>query len=118
LNKNPQQLEAKIMQEPLPIAVTVTEGSGELSKPRMVVFGDADFIANDENRLRVFYPLVSSSLEWMSEKGGYIGPQPREQATYNVPLDVDATKLFIYPSLLMLLVIVGLGAGLWLVRRR
>lgn len=113
-----RNLEDKVMKEPLPIAVTVTQGSGELAKPRMVVFGDADFILNDERQLRNYYELVLSSLEWMSEKGGYIGPQPREQASYNVPIDVDGTRLFVYPALLMLLVIGGLGTGLWLVRRR
>jgi hypothetical protein len=104
--------------EPLPVAVTVTEGTGELAKPRMVIFGDTDFIMNDDRRLAGLYDLVNSSLEWMAERGGYIGPRPREQATYNAPLTVDGTRLFVYPGLLMLLCVAGLGTGLWLVRRR
>ncbi len=118
LQRNQDKLEEKIMKEPLPVAVTVTQGMGELAKPRMVIFGDADFILNDERILRVTYDIVASSLEWMADKGGYVGPAPREQASYNVPIDVDGTRLFVYPGLLMLLVIAGMGTGLWLVRRR
>ena len=54
----------------------------------------------------------------MAEKEGFIGPRPRETPSYNVPVMVDRTRLFVYPGLLMMLTIVGLGAGLWLVRRR
>jgi hypothetical protein len=113
-----QQIAAKAMHEPLPIAVTVTEGSADLAKPRMVVFGDVDFIMNDDRMLGAYYEVVSSSLEWMAERGGYIGPRPREVGTYAAPKDADRARLFVYPLLLMLLCIAGLGTGLWLVRRR
>ncbi len=110
---------ARILQDSLPVAVTVTEGTGELARPRMVVFGDADFIINQDRTPAVFYDLVVGSLQWMSERGGgFIAPPVREQATYNAPASVDGTRLFVYPGLLMLLCIGGLGAGLWLVRRR
>jgi len=61
---------------------------------------------------------VASALEWMADKQGFVGPRPKETPTYNVPVTVDRTRLFVYPGLLMSLGIVGLGAGLWLVRRR
>jgi ABC-type uncharacterized transport system len=116
VRKNPEKYVPLL--EPLPVAVTVTEGVGELAKPRMVVFGDTEFIMNDERVLQAYYDLVTSSLEWMAEKGGFIGPRPRESLSYNAPFAVDSTRLFIYPGLLMLFAIAGLGAGLWLVRRR
>lgn len=110
---------ARILQDSLPVAATVTEGTGELAKPRMVVFGDADFIINADRSPAVFHDLVVGSLQWMAERGGgFIAPRAREQATYNAPLSVDGTRLFVYPGLLMLLCVAGLGAGLWLVRRR
>lgn len=118
LQRNLNALQEKFLREPLPVAVTVTQGAGELAKPRMVVFGDADNILNDDRQLRLSYDLVASSLEWMSEKGGYIGPRPREQSSYTIPLAVDDMRLFVYPGLLMLLAIAGLGTALWLVRRK
>jgi hypothetical protein len=116
-----RSLRKRIMFEPLPIAVTVTEGTGDTAKPRLAVFGDADFLSNfDISRGKgdQYYDLVAGTLEWMAEKQGFIGPRPRETPMYNVPLAVDGTRLFLYPGLLMMLGIVGLGAGLWLVRRR
>jgi hypothetical protein len=116
-----RNLRTRILFEPLPVAVTVTEGTGDTAKPRLAVFGDADFLSNFEmsraNGDR-YYDLVAGTLEWMAEKQGFIGPRPRETPMYNVPVAVDRTRLFLYPGLLMMLGIVGLGAGLWLVRRR
>lgn len=119
-NENPAALEAKIMQEPLPLAVTVSEGTGDLARPRMVVFGDVEFIMNEDEVLNAFYDLIPSSLGWLasSEGGVYVGPRPRETPNYNVPIGVEPARLYLYPSLLMILAIGGLGAGLWIVRRR
>ncbi len=120
LNQNINELRNKIMQEPLPVAVTVTDGTGDLARPRMVVFGDVEFIMNEEEMLNRYYDLIASSLGWLagSEGGVYVGPRPRETPNFNVPVGIEPARLYLYPALLMTLSVAGLGAGLWIVRRR
>jgi hypothetical protein len=109
----------KRIEETLPIVVGVSDDG----KPRMVVFGDTEFISNyamrTEDRTNN-YSLFVSALEWMSEHGTFIGPQPKVTSTVEMPAGKaqDSTRIHLVPLWLMFLTIVGLGAGIWLVRRR
>jgi hypothetical protein len=108
----------KISPEPLPVAVTVTEGE---EKPKIVVIGDADFITNDaltRSRAReYFYGMLSSSLDWLAERP-VLGIAPKQTNTYTLGPNVDRNRMVLLPGALMGLGIVGLGVGVWVVRRR
>jgi hypothetical protein len=108
------------MSAPLPVVV----GISEEDKGRMVVFGDTEFVGNlalatdgsGEN-----YSLFVSSLEWLAERdASFVGPRPKETGSYGLPKAVAAeyTRIHVIPMWLMLLTVVGVGTGVWLVRRR
>jgi hypothetical protein len=107
----------KRVTEELPLVVAVSDDS----RPRMVVFGDTEFISNDAMRSENNYSLFVSALEWMSERGeGLIGPQPKVQTTVEMPARIatNYTRVHLVPLWLMFIGIVGLGGGMWLIRRR
>lgn len=113
-----RRLEALYTPDPIPVAVTVTEGAGEGGKPRMVVFGDAEFLSNED--LPVFetnYDVIASSIEWMSERG-FIGPRPKESSTYSFGPNADLNSMLWGALWTMLILIVMLGIGVWLARRK
>ena len=118
---NEANFKAKVKSEPVPVAVAVTEQVS--SKPRMVVFGDTEFITNPElaySRSRLTnYDFTASALEWMAERE-FIGPRPRESNLYivNDQLDDFKWRMLFLPGWLMFLVFVGLGIAIWVVRRR
>jgi hypothetical protein len=105
--------------EALPFVVAVSDDS----KPRMVVFGDTEFISNaalrGEGRANN-YSLFVSALEWMSEHKGLVGPQPKTTNVVEMPVNKaeQLGRIHGLPFWLMFLGIVGLGGGVWLVRRR
>lgn len=101
----------------LPLAVAVSEAD----KPRLLVFADTDFITNremEESQTRAMnYAFVASSLEWMSEREG-IGAPPKVTSTFQLSPEVNVARMILMPGWLMLLVLIGLGACIWVVRRR
>jgi hypothetical protein len=119
---NDRSIRTRVATEPLNVAVAVSETKND--KPRLIVFGDTDFITNfdvsrsprDQN-----FALVQSGLEWMAEREGFIGPRPKETTLYALPVAErqDALSRMVHiPGWLMLLTLLGLGTGIWLVRRR
>ncbi len=105
---------------PLPLVIAVSEGD----KGRMVVFGDTEFISNlglAEDRTEKNYSLFVSALEWMADRdAAFIGPRPKTTESFALEKTVAAeySRIHLVPMWLMLLTVVGLGTGIWLVRRR
>ncbi len=99
----------------IPVAVSVSEGP----KPRMVVFGDVEFISNfdisgpDGGN----YDLARGAIEWMSERS-FVGPSPKETSWYALPRAVDFNSMIFGALWTMLVAIVLLGGGVWLIRRK
>jgi hypothetical protein len=111
------ELPKRAMEE-LPLVVAVSDEA----KPRMIVFGDTEFISNYAmmtDRTGNNYALFVSSLEWMSEREA-IGPRPKESKEVHMPeaIAINTTRIHLMPLWLMFITIVGLGTGIWLVRRR
>jgi hypothetical protein len=119
--------------KPLCIAVAVSETSGGAPRdmahagvnketPRMVVFGAADWI-NDESlssRAASRMDLFNSCVSWLREKssiGQVIEAKKRKEYELNIPPQ-ETTRLYFLPPALMILGIIGLGTGVWVVRRR
>jgi hypothetical protein len=108
------------MSTPLPVVVGVSEDD----KGRMVVFGDTEFVGNvglAQDRSGENYSLFVSALEWLADRDAtFVGPRPKETGSYALPKTVAAeyTRIYMTPMWLMLLTIIGVGTGIWLVRRR
>jgi hypothetical protein len=128
-----QELRAKVSQDPLPVAVAVSEASPDEmfdphrslkqapdQKPRLIVMGDATFISNInmEQNETAGYDLFASCLAWLREKPNFIGIEPKKRDVYLLSTSTNVTRMIFLPSILMILGVVGLGLGVWVVRRR
>lgn len=117
----------------LPVAVAVTETlpldtsdpqafrKPREQKPRLVVFGDASFVCNRvlaSDGSGLYFALFSSNLNWLRERPESIGIKPKERDRYTIAVNTNVERLIWLPPLLMLTGIAGLGAGVWMVRRR
>jgi hypothetical protein len=126
-------------QQPLSVAVTVTEPTGGRpppmpghppiggdSQPRMVVFGDASWVSNQLIQDSQFgsnhADLFRSCLAWLRERpevGGTAEGTERKQFVLGIDSESPAaTRLRWLPASLMLLGVVGVAGGVWVVRRR
>jgi hypothetical protein len=122
---------------PLSIAVTVSESAGGMprdrahaglfkERPRLVVFGNASWITDDQEGLRgrgaqSNFDLFSSSLSWLRERadvGGSADTNKTRQVYDANKLEGMVGRLSVMTTLLLLLAVFGLGCGVWVVRRR
>lgn len=127
LQQNPNLRKEKLSNNPLSMTVLVSEspqfGMGETAaKPRLAVFGMANFITNprvDETRGNPdYFDLFAGTLDWLRERPSNIGIEPRTYKNYMLPAGRDVFRLIFLPGILALVAIVGLGAGVWVARRR
>jgi hypothetical protein len=138
LLKNEKELDAKIDPDQMyPVAVAVGEPqapadndphaalrnppSGE-QKPRLIVIGSSSFASNvytAESSGRPNFALLSGCLSWLREKPSSIGlpGKSREFFVLN-PKPEEIRSMQLLPAMLMLVGVVGLGTGVWLMRRR
>jgi hypothetical protein len=91
-------------------------------QPRMVVFGDATWISNKEITRPGAggYELFLSTLSWLRERPN-IGKtaDPKERKFYTLSASPDAvTRLQWLPGVLICVGLLGVGGGIWVVRRR
>jgi hypothetical protein len=124
-------LNDKVSHEPLPVAVAVSEtlpgGTGPHSvaqaeeKPRLIVFGNTGVVSNyvmSEAAIGLYYDLFASAIAWEREKPSNIGIEPKQRDYYTLPSDANVSRMHWMPAILMIVAIIGLGTGVWVVRRR
>jgi hypothetical protein len=128
------ELEKKLGNDHLPVAVAVTENipgaaggphamlQGE-EKPRLIVFGNGALVSNvlvdkDTRPPFPYYDLFASCVAWLRERPTNIGIEPKKRDYYAFPPDANVTRMVGLPAILMVVGIVGLGTGVWVVRRR
>jgi hypothetical protein len=127
----------KVAREPLSMAVAVSDNSNagvpqdaahagvtKETTPRMVVFGNAAWLSDESLRQRgdgsSRLDLFNSCVSWLREKasiGQRIPPKERKEYDSGIPPQ-EALRLSLLPPALLLLGVVGLGTGVWVVRRR
>jgi hypothetical protein len=135
LDENPAAGMKEISSKDVSLAVTVSDSAGGgaprdmahagLNKdtPRMVVFGTANWIGEDALtgvRGAVRMDLFNSCISWLREKasiGQVIEAKKRKEYNLNIP-EQNVDRLKWLPLGLMMLGIVGMGTGVWVVRRR
>jgi hypothetical protein len=133
LRRSREKFSKAAAREAQSVAVTVTEGqqapgmphdpahSGLFqSKPRMMVFGVSSWVADAALGVEE-YSLFSSSLSWLrgrAQIGKLTAPEKKTQRyELGVP-EPNLYRLYILPLGLMFLIVVGVGTGVWVVRRR
>ncbi|HEY2909549.1 MAG TPA: Gldg family protein [Gemmataceae bacterium] len=103
---------------PRPIGVVVSEQS----KGRLVVIGNAEEIVSDATRGgdTVTYDLVAVAIDWLRERPALTTADSKTYVTYRFPeaSTLDVTRLVWLPLGLGLLIVTGLGAGVWIMRRK
>lgn len=118
--------------EPLSVAMAVAEGPPRnpmnphaalegAQKPRMVVVGNAAWLGNSfmaETTGGVYYDIFTSMLSWLRERPNNIGIEAKRRETYTMSTEANTSRILFTPTILMLVGIIGLGAGVWVVRRR
>jgi hypothetical protein len=119
LGEEPFKLWPKASREPVSVAVAVKDNDAD--KPRMVVFGDTDFITNVElarsQTSTTNYNFLVSAIEWMAEREG-IGAQPKDHKVYQLDEGVNFARMVFLPAWLMMLTLTVTGVSFWVVRRR
>jgi hypothetical protein len=116
------QRKAFYAREDIPVAVAVSDIKGD--QPRMVVIGNA-FIASNLGLARRenenYYPFLENCLDWLLGRGERLGIPPLKSGRFQLDVATIEPKLARMrwlPIWLMGVAIVGLGIGVWVVRRR
>ncbi|CAN5396182.1 hypothetical protein BH10PLA2_BH10PLA2_03030 [soil metagenome] len=122
-----------LSQTPLTVGMAITESSGAPTpgnphaapqgneKPRMIVVGDATWVSNlfmSEQLEAKNFDVFNSMLSWLRERPNNIGVDAKKRETFAFSPDVDISRMFWMPCILMVVGVIGLGAGVWVVRRR
>ncbi len=118
--------------KPLTVGVAITEtppmsptnphaALQEGGKPCLVVVGDATWVSNrfmSEQLGGQEYDIFNSMLSWLRERPNNIGIDAKKRETYTLGATADLSRMFWVPAILMVVGVIGLGAGVWVVRRR
>jgi hypothetical protein len=118
------QEQVRLSRSPRPVAVTVTEGA----TPRLVAFGSSlvfsDRIAQQiRGGNPVTFDLLGVSVDWLRERQtslAAVNIEAKKYTEYRIPSpsNLNFTRLLWLPLGLGLLSVIGMGAGVWVVRRR
>jgi len=127
-----------LSREPLPVGVAVSQrlaaepknppalpAEESKQRPVMLVVGSSSWVSDEHLRgpagdLR--FDLFSSALSWLREQSD-LGKLVDDKATPEYELRASPPegyiwRLYVLPGILMMLAVVGLGLGVWVVRRR
>jgi hypothetical protein len=129
-----QELANKLSGEPVSVAVVVAETQfsapgdphafmrGQDEKPRLAVFGGSPFASNPymtESRGNLYYVLFASTLAWLRERPSNIGLEPKKRNQFELTVADDVlARMRWLPAIITFCAIIGLGTGVWLIRRR
>ena len=130
---DPAIAKKRISTSPLPVMMAVSESPPrghpgtppQPEKPKMVVFGDAAFVANASaasREAKLEFDLFISAIEWLRDRPENIGIEPRSYKYYEMDRAIAEPgyleRLRFMPLLAASLAVFGLGIGVWLVRRQ
>jgi hypothetical protein len=131
---SPQELENKLSKQPIPVAVVVSESAASADPhafmrpqagqtPRLAIFGDATLACNkftsDRRGNTLQYEVIANTMDWLREKPSNIGIEPKTRNVFSIDTaNTSLSRMILLPAALMLLGILGLGTGVWIVRRQ
>jgi hypothetical protein len=131
------KLNAKLSQQGLTVGAAVSESSGPrnpadphafmdtgVTTPRLVVIGSHAFASDASIGERrgvvgeLANALFASSLAWLREKPAAIGIPARTRKDYQMDPDTRIWQMLFLWGGVMCICVVGLGLGVWVVRRQ
>lgn len=129
------ELGKRLSEEEIPVGVAVSEPQAlppssdphafmrqPEQKPRLLVVGNASWVSNAymaEGRSSSNFVLFNSMVSWLREKPANIGLEPKKRNVFVMNLSEDAlSRMRWLPAMILFVGIIGLGTGVWLVRRR
>lgn len=118
IKANPQatSVKKKLSAEPLPLAVVAAEGT----TPRLVVVGNGDLFNDATAAVRkdnVGFRLIAASIDWLRDRP-VVDVANKQYGFYTPQAKMDRMRLLFLPLGLSVLAIVGLSAGIWVIRRK
>jgi hypothetical protein len=110
---------------PRSVAAVVTEGGSG----RVAVYGNGLMISDEFPRrlqggsalLTITHDLVGATIDWLRDRPPLatgIESKKYKEYTFPPPEAIDTTRLQYLPLGLALLAVIGLGAGVWVIRRK
>ena len=118
------QEQVRLSRSPRSVAVTVSEGA----TPRLVAFGSSlvfsDRLAQQRRAANpVTFDLFGVSVDWLRERETSLAAaniEAKKYTEYSIPSpsNLNYSRLLWLPLGLGLLSVLGMGAGVWVVRRR
>ncbi|MCS7020971.1 MAG: GldG family protein [Gemmataceae bacterium] len=125
LNNERIQEQVRLSRSPRPVAVTVTEGT----TPRLVAYGSSRIFSDwwgqqaRSSSNPITYDLMGVTVDWLRERQASLAAvniEAKKYAEYKVPpiSSININRLLYMPLGLGLLAVLGLGAGVWVVRSR
>ena len=114
-----------LSRSPRPLGVTVSEGETN----RAVVVGCSFFVTDAAAQHRLFqaqsratFALIGTSIDWLREMpsvdAAEIESKKYSEYTFPNPSTVDDTRLKTLPLVIAFVLVAGVGAGVWVVRRK
>lgn len=135
----PLRSRKQLTDRPRNVAVAVSEGGAPPPNPmnphspppstavaRMVVFANGEMFSNDAPRPRgggtpPTHELMSASIDWLRDRAVIApGVDAKPYSTFQLPPaeTLNETRLVYLPLGLAMLAVAGLGAGVWVIRRK
>lgn len=131
LRRDREALVARLSQRDIPIGVAVTEPASSADPhafmrppaegtPRLIVYGQAAMASNEfiEKGRGFYYEIIANSLDWLRGRPQSIGIEPKARSVFTLEPDANVGRIVLLPTGLMILGVIGLGAGVWAVRRQ
>lgn len=110
------------------LAVFVSERDKDKEVARVAVFGNGWFVSDDASAQAgrmggargstLLLDLMGSTLDWARDRPVVLGVQEKEYTQYTIKPGYDRSRLIYVPLGIGLLIVLGLGAGVWVVRRK
>ncbi len=102
---------------------TKKEGEGEDQKVvegmRIVAIGDSDFAVNSFTTFLGNQDLFVNSTHWLAEEEELISIRPKDEDKRTVALTGTQGRLIFYLTVIIMpLIVIGIGIGVWMKRRR
>jgi hypothetical protein len=116
--------QTQMSRSPRELAVFVSEGE----TARVAVFGNGWFVSDDASgragamsrgqAATLWLDLMGSTLDWVRDRPTVTGPTEKAYTTYTLKPGYDSLRMLWVPLGLVVLTVAGLGAGVWVVRRK